>query len=253
MALNKDKATNVAPEEIKEVAGGKEKAKGKGGKSAASRLISTGEEIYATLSDEQKQALGSKSGSLHFKYLLGLSSKKSSRKVGQETVECSLPVGVQLVTDEDIQVPVIDIKLDNETGIDPATQIEYRTVKAGEDFFLSYYEFMFLILRDEYAGMCEANGDDNGAYFSAKANAFFDGLKKLPTPTINLRKGSSKENMVDIDEKGPDGNFVIKEPYTEKFTPLITKKRASRAGGKKASIPAPKMVSLALQKIIGVK
>lgn len=227
-------------------------AKGKKTK-ANEEILAQGSEILASMSEEQRNALGSKSGTLHFQNLLGLASKKSSRRVSaNESVDCSTPVGIVLVSDEDIQVPVIDITKDKNTGIDPATDITYRTVKAGEQFEVSYYEFMYLIIRDEYAGVCEANGDATGAYFSPKLPAFWKGDAKLPTPTLNLKNGSVKASMIDIDEKGPNG-WEIKPQYAEKFGALLRKSRPQRASGTKSATPAPTVVAVALQKILGVK
>lgn len=215
-------------------------------------IIAKGTEILASLSEEQRNALGAKSGSLHFVQLLGLASKKSSRRVSAtESKDCSTPVGITLVSDEAIEVPVIDVTKNKMTGIEPE-DISYKTVQAGEQFDVTYYEFMYLILRDEYAGFCEANGDARGAYFSPKLPAFWKGQAKLPTPTLNFKNGSVKSTMLDIDEKGPNG-WVIKPQYAEKFGALMTKRTPQRAAGTKASTPAPTVVALALQNILGLK
>lgn len=230
-----------------------EKPKAAKGKTKANtEVLNQGAEIIASMSEEQRSGLASKSGTLHFQHLLGLASRKAPRKVApNETVDCSTPVGIVLVSDEDIQVPVIDITKDKDTGIDPETDISYRTVKAGEEFDVSYYEFMYLIVRDEYAGLLEANGDENGAYFSAKLPAYMRGTAKLPTPTLNLRTGSVKATMVDVDEEGPNG-FQIKPQYADKYGALLRKSRPQRAAGKKSSTPPPTIVAVALQKILGV-
>lgn len=214
------------------------------------RLYAQGNQILSTMSEEQRSQLGSKSHTLHFQRLLGLQSKKSSRRVAKdETRDCSTAVGIELISDEDIEVPVIDITKDKYTGI-TAEDISYRKVKAGEVFNLSYYEFMFLILRDEYAGSFEANGNPKGAFFSAKMHAFFDSRTKLPTPVINLRDGAIKATMVDIDEKGPDGVWVIKEPYREKYGALLKKAKPRRAAAGKKSAPKTTVVSVALKQIL---
>lgn len=127
-------------------------AKGKKTK-ANEEVLAKGTEILATMDEAQRAALGSESGTLHFVQLLGLASKKSSRRVSPtESKDCSTPVGITLYSDKDIEVPVIDVLKDKNTGIDPETDITYVSVKAGEQFDVNYYEFMYLILRDEYAG-----------------------------------------------------------------------------------------------------
>lgn len=220
-------------------------------KTANEDVIAQGNALIAEMTEEQRSALGSKAGTLHFKHLLGLASKKSRRKVSKdESLDCSTPVGIVFVSDEEIQVPVIDIKKDKTTGI-AQEDITYRTVKAGEEFFVSYYEYMYLILRDEYAGLCEAKGDVHGAYFSPKLPAFAKGDAQLPTPTINLKSGSVKENMIDIDQK-VDNTWVIKEGY-EKFADLLKKSTPKRSSGTKNSTPTPTVVAVALQKLLGIK
>lgn len=220
---------------------------------ASKEVYAKGTEVLASLSEDQRAALGSKSGTLHFVHLLGLASRKATRRVSQnENKECSTPVGITLYSDEAIEVPVISVLKDKNTGIDASADIETRKVKAGEQFNVSYYEFMYLILRDEYAGFLEANGDAHGAYFSPKLPAFWSGSAKLPTPTVNFRQGSVKASMIDIDEKTPDG-WKIKEDYVEKFGPLLKKNRPQRASGAKSSTPQPTVVAMALQEILGIK
>ena len=250
MALT-NKANTVAPT-AGAVAPAGVNAKGKKTK-ANEDILAQGSEILASLSEEQREALGAKSGTLHFVQLLGLASKKSSRRVSAtESKDCSTPVGITLVSDEAIEVPVIDVLKDKNTGIDPATDISYRSVAAGEQFDVTYYEFMYLILRDEYAGFLEANGDEKGAYFSPKLPAFWKGDAKLPTPTVNFKTGSVKSTMIDIDEKGPNG-WVVKPQYAEKFGALMKKSTPQRAAGNKSATPAPTIVAVALQKILGLK
>lgn len=245
-----NKANTVAPQAGVTAPQG---AAGKGKRTKANdEIIAKGTEILAGLSEEQRNALGSESGTLHFVQLLGLASKKSTRRVSAtESKDCSTPVGITLVSDKDIEVPVIDVTKNKDTGIEPE-DIGTRAVKAGEQFDVTYYEFMYLILRDEYAGFCEANGDEKGAYFSPKLPAFWSGQAKLPTPTVNFKNGSVKSSMIDIDEKGPNG-WVIKPQYAEKFGALMVKRTPQRSAGAKSSTPAPTVVALALQNILGLK
>ncbi|MED1746650.1 hypothetical protein [Brevibacillus borstelensis] len=216
-----------------------------------------GQEIIDSMTDEERKILSSKSGTLHFKHLLALGSVRYKGN--------SKPVGVALVSDEDISVPVIDVLKNKETGIDVEKDISYRDVKAGEEFYLTYYEFMFLIIRDEYAGFLEANGDPYGAHFSPKLHAFMDKSRKevkLPTPTINFAKGTgsikTKENMFDIDELSPDGKWVIK-PGFERFAPLVHNGRRRKRRGKKENesrgnipYPVPTLRAIALQEELGL-
>lgn len=221
---------------------------------ASEAILKKGHEILAAMDEEKKATLGSDSGTLHFQHLLGLPSKMGTRKAGpQSHVPCSTPVGVTLISDKDIDVPVIDITKNKDTGIDFNTDITYKRVKAGEAFDLSYYEFMYLILRDEYAGTCAFGDDPKGVYFSAKLPKFMKGEAKLPTPTINLKSGlgSIKANMVDIEEKGPDGSWVMKEKYKEKFGALVKRGIPRRASGASTpQTPTATVVAVALQKLL---
>lgn len=228
-------------------------APAKGKKTAANaEILAQGQEILASMSEDERNALGAKSGTLHFVQLLGLASKKSSRRVSAtESKDCSTPVGIVLFSDEDIEVPVIDVTRNKDTGVE-ASDIGSRKVKAGEHFDVTYMEFMYLILRDEYAGFCEANGDERGAYFSPKLPAYWKGEAKLPTPTLNFKAGSVKSSILDIDEKGPNGWFV-KDQYVEKYGALLKKSTPQRAAGTKSTTPAPTVVAVALQKILGLK
>lgn len=220
---------------------------------ASKEIFQRGNEVLAAMTEEQRNNLSSKSHTLHFVHLLGLASKKAMRRVSpDENAPCSTPVGITLVSDEAIEVPVIDVLKDKMTGIDPATDIGSRKVKAGEQFNVNYYEFMYLILRDEYAGFLEANGDPRGAYFSPKLPGFWAGDAKLPTPTVNLKTGSIKTTMIDIDEKTPEG-WIIKAPYQEQFGALLRRSRPQRAAGTKSATPQPTVVAMALQKILGLK
>lgn len=243
MALaNKDvNATDVAP-------------KTTGKKQNNDVIQETGISEIAAMSDEARDNLASKSGTLHFVNLLGLQSKKAERVVsGRQAIETFKSVGVVLVSDEPISVPQIDITKDKDTGIDPTTDITYKEVAAGEEFVLSYYEFMFLIIRDEFGGFCAKGDDPKGAYLAVKSPAFLKGESKLPTPTICFKVGSPKEGMLAIDEKDAEGNWVIKPEYAEKFGALLRRKTPTRAQGTKAKIQRPTVVAKALQKLLNVQ
>lgn len=216
-------------------------------------LIAKGTTLYAGKTEEERQVLGSKSHTLHFQYLLGLASRQTTRKTSKtQAVSSATPVGIVLVSDEDISVPVIDVLLDKDTGIKPE-DIGEREVKAGEEFIVTYYEFMYLIVRDEYACVCCDGDREGGVYFAAKMPAFLNGKTKLPTPTINQRKGAIKQTIVTIDEKDESGQWQIKEPYREKFGKLIQKTVTQRSANQKNAIPTAVAVALAMQEILGIK
>lgn len=217
-------------------------------------LIDEGSRLIKEMTEEEKANLGSKSDTLHFICQLGLASKQKSRKIanyyGFEATKISTPIGVKLESDIDIEVPYLkDVTKNNKTGIDPEEDFDYRVVNAGEEFNLTLYEFMYLIIRDEYNGRLSVNknGKDFYAYLSVKANAYEEVYKlmdnegdekdsktqsfkrkdaKLPTPTIIFERnnGSSRENMVDIDVRTEDGEWVIRKEY-KRFEPLLNRRK----------------------------
>lgn len=194
-----------------------------------------GKKIISSMSDEEKSVLRSKCHTLHFVKLLKLDSKRADRMVaGQETRVSYKAVGVVLYSDEDIVVPDIPGHYNKDTGI-PAEEIKSKKIKAGEHFYLTYYEFMFLMFKPEYAGYCTRDDDPYGVYFSPKMPKFLSNEAKLPTPTINFSKaGSPKEMMDGIDEYIPElKRWVIKEEYREKFgsyLPNVTPQRKQNDG-----------------------
>jgi hypothetical protein len=191
-------------------------------------ILNIGNKILKSMSKEERLFLGSKSGTLRFVNLLGLASKKSRRNIGgvknREEKSCSTPVGITLISDEDISVPEIDVTLDIYTGIDPEKDIKSRNVKAFEPFVLTYYEFMFLIIRDEYAGFFKVKDDEKGGYFTVNWTKFRQGKAKLPTPTIHFKKqhGAIKAEIIDIDIEGPNG-WELRPEYVDKFGKLFNK------------------------------
>lgn len=247
MALNNNAAQET--EDIK--VPGNEGGTGTVTVSSSDEMEAKGKALLAGMSEEERSLVGSKSGTLHFIHQLGFGSRPTTRKTKSGNIACSTNVGITFLTDEEIQVPQIDIKKDKDTGI-TQEDITYITVGAGQEFHVSLYEYMFLIIRPEYSGFCEAKGNDQGCFFSPKLAAWGRGGAKLPTPTINLKDGSSKENMVDIDQEVSPGVWEVLPGY-EKFAPLLVKAKAVRTSGGKAkskAVPKPTLIALAVQDLI---
>lgn len=215
------------------------------------KMLAMGQEIIDSLSEEQYKYLSSKSGTLHFKRLLGFQSILDKRSKGGngEKEDCPTKVGITLTSDEDIEVPVINILLNNKTGIDYTSDVSFRKVKANEEFDLSYYEMMFLIIRDEYCGYFEANGDPRGGYVAFNWRSYSNGKAKLPTPMIQFKRNRPEKTrsvyeklirpitsfIVPIDEKDPDGSWIVQPRYHEKFGPLLEKMLKDKVKGKERS------------------
>jgi hypothetical protein len=175
-------------------------------------LLDRGKEIVLSMDDRRRSLLGSKSATLHLVNILGFSSNNSFG--GPK------PIGVTLVSDEEVKVPIIDIKKDIKTGINPITDINYRTITAGVSFYVSNYEFMYLIIRDEYVGFCELGGDNKGAYLFPNYKLYFEGKNKLPIPNIKYSKDKTL-SMVEIHQINENGIKEIKPEYSEKFGALL--------------------------------
>ncbi|WP_127505984.1 hypothetical protein [Paenibacillus humicus] len=213
-----------------------------------SRFLEIGHQIIADMPKSRKENLCSLSHTLHFITLLGFQSFKSKRNVAdgvRKSKPCPTKVGITLISDVDIDdVPVIDVRLDKYTGISK-DQIGKRKVKANEKFDLTYYEFMFLMLRDEYAGFFEANDDPRGGYVSLYLKAFEKGDAKLPTPSIQFKRNKPKnksgyredvvpitEQIIPIDKK-VQGEWKVIPKYADKYGPLLEHLLKKREEGKK--------------------
>ena len=214
-----------------------------------------GKKIISNMSKEDRSVLRSKCHTLHFVKLLKLASKRADRMVaGQETRVSYKAVGVVLYSDEDIVVPDIPGHYDKDTGI-PPEEIKGRKIKAGEQFYLTYYEFMFLMFRPEYAGYCTRDDDPYGVYFSPKMPKFLSNDAKLPTPTINFAKsGSPKEVMDEVDEYIPElKRWVIKDEFKEKFGSLLPNVVPQRKQGDMDVMPTSTNATIGLADVLKKK
>lgn len=169
---------------------------------------------------------GRDSHTLHFVHALGQAQRPRNRRIANAVkMKSFLVVGAVFITDKDIDVPDIPITCTVFTGVKPE-QMGTRHIKAGETFILNMLEYMFLIIREEYSGYCEYQGDPTFCYFSPKVQNFLTNgpqAQKLPTPTICFKVGSPKESMVAIDTRDENGNWVCLPEYEEKFGDLFLK------------------------------
>jgi hypothetical protein len=218
-------------------------------KSSVSNFITAlGSEIINNMGEEKK-LLGSLSHTLHFVTLLGLNSKRSVRRTDTGKTSCLTTVGVTLISDKAIKVPVINVTINKDTGINQS-DISSRRVQKGTPFNLNMYEMMFLLIRKEYAGFMEYDGDPRGVVFSPKLAYFLKGESKLPTPALSFKygQGSIKENMVAIDEK-IGGRWQAKEEYAKDFGGLFVRKVTPRKSDD-SSISTSTTVALALGEML---
>lgn len=208
-------------------------AKGRMTKQYRQRLRNIRESLES-LPNKEYRYLASKSGTLHFVGLLGFQAIPDKRTAENgKKVPTIKSVGITLYSDEEIEVPVIDILKNHIDGIDYKTDVTFKKVKPKEYFHLSFLELMCLIVRDEYCGYFEANKDPRGGIVSFYFKDYDNGKSKLPTTTVRFKpnrrtKISSeyveridpiKANIIPID-KNDSGYWEIKEGY-EKFGPLL--------------------------------
>lgn len=234
-------------DEIEDKSSVKVVANNRGKTDANDKMIEMGTAVAGSMKDPDK-AISSLSHTLHFVTLLGQGAKKSLRRVGKENVECPSTIGVTLTSDRAIQVPVISVMKNKDTGIE-ASDIGWRKIAKGKEFHLNMYELMLLITRPEYGGFLSRNGDEQGVLFSPKMAKFAKGEAKLPTPTLTFRYGTGaiKEHMVTVDEKIGD-KWEVKPEFKKEFGALYEPKPAKEKE-EKIVIPTTTAVSLALGQI----
>lgn len=198
------------------------------------KFFTTGNDVYKYMILEQKKILCSKSDTLHLKYCLGLDRWKSNRKFTDGQVKpWPTVIGVKLVSDEDIEVPVIrgklyyDLKEKNIKEALSELKIYSRTISRGEEFNLNMYEFFFLMIKTEYGGFLSSDGYQ--AYMSFKQPKEPEKLI-LPTPFIRIEKykGSSRENILSIDARGADGKWYIIKDYAEEFRFILNEDKKNK-------------------------
>lgn len=194
--------------------------------------------------------MGHLSRTLHFITLLGLGSRLSKRKVGDEYIKCPSTIGVRLLSDIDIVVPVIDVLKNKDSGIEPA-DISSRVVRSDEFFDLNMYELMYLVIRDEYGGYLCRDGDPRGVYFAPKMQGYLKGEAKLPTPALIFkpRTGAIKEDMLEIDEEF-NGIWRVKPEFADRFGALFEEKGVINT---KSGISRVELMALALQDMLRLK
>lgn len=220
------------------------------------RLIDVRKSLES-MPDEEYKYLASKSGTLHFVDLLGFQAIPDRRSIKNGEKQSTIKkVGITLFSDEEIEVPVIDILKNHIDGIDYKTDVTFRRVKPQEYFHLSFLELMCLIVRDEYCGYFEANNDPRGGIVSFYWKDYDSGKAKLPTTTVRFKPNRRtkispkhaerivpiKANIIPID-KNDSGYWEIKAGY-EKFGPLLEEMLKEKVKKKERSIQALRELNL---------
>lgn len=216
-------------------------------KSEAQKLrdefISAGSAVKAAMTEEEKNALGSRSDDITFICCLGDPTKPVKRvEGGNKDIPSFTVIGWKFRANADITVPVAPYKADSKQAmaVEAATT---RAVKAGEEFNLNLAETAMLLSEPQYCGAVSGDGKKIVMNVTVTKNT------KEPKPQLNSteQNGSVKGNLICIADvkKGADGRIsdvVVKEGYEafqsyfdrRKMTsPAGTKSGATRAAGNK--------------------
>lgn len=230
-------------------------------------LAKKGADIYRNLSADEKKALNSNSGKVHFICCMGAKKLPSTVSVstGQkdangETIlkseQSNVVVGFKFKTDIDLKVPSIPFQKpphDLKKRPDPAT-MQYQTIPAGSEFVLTRVETMYMLSSPELLlnGYVECNNDPQGVQLAVKINSDFGTKVELPTPALrytNGDQGSIKQTMDFVD----DGTACL-PAYAEKFHDLYVNRAGSRVkdGLAPSNAHTATLASLEIARILGI-
>lgn len=192
----------------------------------SSQTVKLGQELLSNFDDVG--TLGKHSNSLHFISLLTMKTKYTNSgrlRVAPSDIGAHKPnpnvVGVRLRTDITLNVPVIDVLKNKDTGIEP-DDVGSRQINAGEEFIVNMYELMYLVTRKEYAGSFSFNSESDCVYFLPKLSDYESGRDKLPTPALYFRRGRIGDHEERIDIGNASEGKSLKPEYEESFGALLT-------------------------------
>ncbi|HBG5344166.1 TPA: hypothetical protein KQG29_001530 [Clostridioides difficile] len=222
-------------------------------------LAEYGENNLSTKSKDEKEKLGRYSSTLTFiNFLAQGSNQKARRKqsispTGEKNISQELSpkrVGAYFVTDRKIEIPRIKIGLDVEKEpLDIEKDITYEVIEPGQEFEMTTYEAALLLIRDDFCGYCNYEGDPKGARltFNTRSYKKSEDKKGLPTPWIYVKDASE----ILIDERDPVTRiWKIKPEFQNRYGHLIERKKTNPK--KPDSLNRSELVALGIQKILGV-
>lgn len=191
-------------------------------------LKSKGASLRQALSQEQKDAEGSKQGAIEFIVMLGDASKAVNRtEKGDSSIKSFRPCGARFKALENIQVPTVPLKAIAKDGMDiepdASKNIQWTEVQAGQEFDLNLFEVGILMCQPQYGA--EINGGGKEVILSPKVKG--DRLVPLVTLKYKANSGSVKEGMLLVADKNPAGGYSVKAGF-EKFAGLYNKPTATR-------------------------
>lgn len=191
-------------------------------KGAMATFSQQGASIRAGMSEDAKQAEGTKSKTIAFVCALGDPLVKQSRTENNATVPSNKVVGYKFKALEPVDVPLAPLKNHWKDMLDVESK-GTRHIEAGEIFALNLVETSLLISRIEYAGRFE--GEDHTVCLFATSSKNRNEL----LPVLSLEgKGSIKEGMeligeVTVNENGGRGIPKLKPEYAVNFGELFSK------------------------------
>ncbi len=217
------------------------------------KLANMGKDYYRQLSAEEKQALSSNSGKVHFICPMATYKMKAQRqqtKVGggtitrtssdgktydgkeMETINTYAIVGYKFKTDIDITVPKIPFEKPpyDTQKVYPINQFETQTFKAGSTFVLTRVEALYMLVMPELClnGYCAYGDDDKGVQIACRLNKDYKPGTSIPTPVLKFadqKAGSIKENMDFVDDANAT---ALKPEYAEKFADIYRVRAGAR-------------------------
>jgi hypothetical protein len=210
-----------------------------------------GESIRSNMTEEEKAAEGSKSGTLEFVHCLGNPKVPQPRKENGQTIPSVQVVGYTFKTTEDIDVPVMPYV---EGASSNLLNVEYgaetRHIAAGTTFNLNVLEAGGLLSKVEYAG--KASGGGRPVVLAVS----FSKTRPDPLPQLRLesQSGSIKDTIIDVATKGADGKWACKPEYQE-FGKLFVSRTSTRpgSGAPKAAGESSKSVAAAFRDFLAKK
>lgn len=248
-----------------------------GASASNDKLARKGQDLYRSLTPEQKTALATNSGKVHFICPMATYKMKAQRqqtKAGggaitrtakdgttydgkeMETINTYVIVGYKFKTDIDITVPKIPFEKPpyDTQKVYPLDQFETQTFKAGSEFVLTRVEALYMLVMPELLlnGYCAYGNDPQGVQIACRLNKDYKPGATIPTPVLKFadqKAGSIKENMDFVDD--PNAT-ALKPAYAEKFADIYRVRAGQRTtDGMPASKAKPcTCASLAIYEIL---
>lgn len=213
-----------------------------------------GHALRENMTEEQKNAEGSKSGAVAFVACLGNPAVNKSRKtVDKGYINASQVVGYKFKALEAIEVPVAPLKAECKDILDVEPTGTMRAVAAGEEFNLNIVESAMLLAGTLFGG--EVTGNGQRVFLSPVSSQ----TRKDPSPCLKKEGGSIKEVTIEIADMigqvdGKGGTAKVKPEYEDAFGCLFRARKSTRGKGvsAKAAGESVKDTAAAFRALYGI-